>query len=215
MKYRYGTLLAAAFAALWLASDAQAAFVNWSYNWSRVPSDVISADAFGTSRISLTDEPLGRATNSSDIVATNIRIFSDAKRATPNSFLDAAYALTLRITDDASGESGTVNFSGTFSGTASATSADISTTITSATQHELVLGGHRYIVSLDSYSPPGPPGINNAGSLSAAVEVVPKEVDPPPPPPNDVPEPSTMLLSALGLSMFGMASWRKWKAARA
>jgi hypothetical protein len=217
MKLTSATLLTASVAALLLAhADARAAFVQWSYNWSRVPSDVISADAVGTSRISLTDEPLGRATNSSDIVATNIRVFSDAPRATPNNFLAAAYALTLRLTDDASGESGALTFSGVFNGTASASSADIQTSFTSPTTAELVLGGNRYVVSLDAYSPPGPPGINNAGSIGASVEVIPaEEPPPPPPPPNHMPEPSTVLLSCIGLSALGMASWRKWKAGRA
>src|SRR5262249_26177109 len=110
--------------------DARAGFVQWSYNWSRVPADVISAAASGTSKLSLTDEALGHATDSSDIVATNIRTFSNAPRATPNKFQDAAYALTLRLTDDTSGESKTLSFSGVFNGTVSSSSASITTRFT-------------------------------------------------------------------------------------
>src|SRR5262245_40390555 len=190
MKFTSATLWTASAAALLLAcADARAAFVSWTYNWSRVPSDVVSADAFGTSRISLTDEPVGKATDSSNIVATNIRISSNAPRATPNNFLDAAYALTLRLTDDTSGETGTLTFNGVFNGTASASSADIDTKILGSTTGELVLGGNRYVVTIDAYSPPGPPGINNAGSLGASVVVIPAE-DPAPPP--HAPEPSTI-----------------------
>jgi hypothetical protein len=216
MKIRSSIVLTASVAALLLAwGNANAAFVKWSYNWSRVPSDVVSADAVGTSRISLTDEPLGHATNSSDIVATNIRTFSNAPRATPNSFLKSAYALTLRLTDDASGQSGTLTFHGVFNGTLSASSANITTTITDPTTQELTLGGNLYRVKLEAFSPPGPPGISNAGSLSASVEVVPAPEPPPPPPPtNDAPEPSTVVLSCLGLSSLGLAAWRKWKAGR-
>ncbi|HXG08152.1 MAG TPA: PEP-CTERM sorting domain-containing protein [Gemmataceae bacterium] len=217
MKFPSVPLFTASLASLLLAwTDARAAFVHWSYNWSRVPADVVSADAFGTSRISLTDEPLGRATNSSDIVATNIRTSSTAPRATPNNFLDAAYTLTLRLTDDASGETGTLSFSGVFNGTLSSSSADISTTITSPLTQSLTLGGNEYIVTMDAYSPPGPPGINNAGSLSAHVEVRPAQDSGggEPPPPNDTPEPSTVVLSGLGLSLFGAVGWRRWKARR-
>jgi hypothetical protein len=189
-------------------ADARAAFVNWSYNWSRLPADVVSADAFGTSRLSLTDEPLGHATNSSDIVATNIRTFSNAARANPNNFLDAAYALTLRLTDDASGETATLTFGGVFNGTLSATSANISTTFTTPTAQSAVLGGNTYTVTVGDYSPPGPPGISNAGSIGATVEVVP--ADDTGGGPNDVPEPSTLLLSTFGLGALGMASWRRW-----
>lgn len=211
MKRSSAPLFAVSLAFLLFAgASARAGFVNWSYNWSRVPADVISADAFGTSRLSLSDEPLGHGTNNSDIVATNIRTFSNAPRANPNNFLDAAYSLTLRLTDDTSGATGTLSFTGVFSGTLSASSADISTAFTSPTTQSVVLGNNKYIVTIGDYSPPGPPGINNAGSIGASVEVI--AGDPDPGPINDVPEPSTVMLSGLGLSFLGMLSW--WKYAR-
>jgi hypothetical protein len=197
---------------LFVGTDARAGFVNWSYNWSRVPADVISADAFGTSRISLTDESIGRATNSSDIVATNIRTFSDSPVDHPNHFLDAAYSLTLRLTDDASGETGSLTFDGVFNGTLSKGSSNIGTSFTNATTGKLVLGGNEYTVTIGDYSPPGPPGINNAGSIGATVSVATLTTEPPPDPGpvNDTPEPSTVLLSCLGLSFLGVASWWKY-----
>lgn len=208
MKRSSAPLFAVSLALVLVAgANARAGFVSWSYNWSRVPADVISADAFGTSRLSLSDEPLGHASNNSDIVATNIRTFSNAPRANPNNFLDAAYSLTLRLTDTKSGETGTLSFTGVFSGTLSASSADISTTFTSATTQSLLLGNNEYLVTLNSYSPPGPPGINNAGSIGASVEVI--AGNPDPGPITDVPEPSTVMLSGLGLSVLGALSWRK------
>jgi hypothetical protein len=213
MKFPSRTLFGASLVALLMAlSNAQGGFVNWSYNWSRLPEDVVSADANGTSKLSLTDESLGRATDSSDIVATNIRTSSTAPRATPNKFQEAAYTLTLRLTDDTTAESGTLTFRGVFNGTLSSSSADIDTTFLGPISQEVVLGGNKYIVTLDAYSPPGPPGINNAGSIGASVQVI--AAEDPPPPPNDAPEPSTVLLSCLGLSCLGAASWRKWKSGR-
>jgi hypothetical protein len=192
----------------------RAGFVNWSYNWSRVPADVVSADSNGTSRISLTDEPLGHATNSSDIIATNIKTFSTAPRATPNNFLNAAYSLTLRLTDDASGQSGTLTFNGVFNGTLSSSSASITTKFTSPTTGELTLGNSVYTVTLGSYAPPGPPGISNAGSISASVDVRSLVSDPPPPPPppptHDTPEPSAVVLGLMGVLFAGVAGWWKY-----
>src|SRR5262249_9323622 len=116
MRRPYLPILLALAALPIVRASAHADFVKWSYNWSRAPSEVVSADPNGTSTLALTDEPLGHATNDSDIVATNIRTFSNAPRATPIKFMDAAYALTLKLTDDASGESGTLSFNGSFSG---------------------------------------------------------------------------------------------------
>jgi hypothetical protein len=213
MNRSLAPLCAACF--VWLAlagTPVRAGFVNWSYNWSRVPADVVSADAFGTSRISLTDEPSGRATNSSDIIATNLRTFSTAPRANPNNFLDATYSLTLRLTDDTSGETGTLTFTGVFNGTLSSSSADISTRFTSETSGTLVLGGNTYAVMIGDYSPPGPPGINNAGSIGASVEVIPAEepTPTPTPTPNDAPEPSAVVLCLLGVAFGGVAGWWKY-----
>ncbi len=194
-------------ALLFAAASAQTAQVEWTYNWSRQPVDIISSDVSGTSRISLTDEPLGDADGNSDIVATNLRTFSDAPNTNPNVFTDAGYRLTLRLTDDTSGESGTLNFDGTVSGTLSRNRANISNSFVGPTTGELTLGGNVYSVTIGPYSPPGPPGIQNAGSIAATVTVRPVDDDDT----TNTPEPSAMLLSCLGLSVLGMASWRKWR----
>jgi hypothetical protein len=52
------------------------------------------------------------------------------------------------------------------------------------------------------YTPPGPPGSDNSGSISATVTVRPVNIQ-------KSPEPSTMVLSVVGLSFLGLSSWRK------
>ncbi len=201
-------------------SQAQASFVPWSYNWSRAPI-AVQADAPGTGGLSLTDEPLKNADGTSDVVATNIRGFSSASRSAPDHFTSKAYTLSLFLKDNTSGESATFNFKGVFNGTLSATSANITTvfdpTLLSQTH---TLGGHVYSVTLGSFAPPGPPTASNAGSISAHVGVDEVPDQPPPPPPGpptttgQAPEPSTLLLSCLGLSGLGMAGWRRWRGER-
>ena len=62
-----------------------------------------------------------------------------------------------------------------------------------------------FTVSLIAYTPPGPPDQSNAGSISAHVSVTTTQTA-------DLPEPSTMLLSGLGLTFLGGAAWRKRRA---
>src|SRR5262249_10852271 len=129
---------------------------------------------------------------------------------------------TLVLTDTASKQAATMKFNGFFSGTVSATSANIGNTFTAPLSQTATLGGHVYTVNLGNYAPPGPPTASNAGSIRAHVGVAqfsPPSPPPPPPPPTgsggggtpspNAPEPSTLLLSCLGLAGLGLAGWRK------
>src|SRR5262249_38320752 len=108
----------------------------------------------------------------------------------------------LTILDDASGKSGTMTFSGTFSGTLSNKSAIIMNNFTGPQTQSVQLGNHLYTVQIGPVAPPGPPTANIAGSISALANVSAKHV----------PEPSTLVLSGLCLSLFGAGWW--WKRAR-
>jgi hypothetical protein len=194
----------------------RADFVSWSYNFT--PSSLaIPADSPGTGGLTLTNEPTKQADGTSDVVVTNIRAFSSAPRNHPDTFTHANFSFSLVLTDLASHQSATTSFSGFFSGSISQTSSNVQATYTAPLTRTLSLGGHTYTVNLGNYSPPGPPDASNAGSISAHVAV--DEFTPPPPttgggggpPTNDAPEPSTLLLSALGLSSLGLAGWRKWR----
>jgi hypothetical protein len=196
--------------ALLMATQARvrADFVSWSYNWS--PSALaLPADVPGTGGLSLTNEPTKNADGTSDVVVTNIRGFSSASRANPDKFTHAGYTFMLVLTDLSSGQSAHMSFTGFFSGTLSATSSNIANTFTGATTETATLGGHTYMVSLGNYSPPGPPTASNAGSISAHVSVDQFLPPPPIPPSEHAPEPSTLLLSFMGLVGVGAAAWRK------
>ena len=66
----------------------------------------------------------------------------------------------------------------------------------------IILGNNVYDVSNVSYTPPGPPATDNSGSIAATVNVRPLNIQ-------KAPEPSTMVLSVVGLSFLGLSSWRK------
>jgi hypothetical protein len=190
---------------------ARADFVAWSYNWE--PSAlVIKAGGAGTGGLNMTDEPLKHADGTSDVVVTNIRAFSSAGRSTPDVFNHSAVNFTLLLQDELSKQTASLKFTGFFNGTISATSSNVLFTATAPLMQTVKLGGHTYTVNLGSYSPPGPPDASNAGSLSANVAV--DQIvtgggggggN------NNAPEPSTLLLSCLGLAGTALAGWRRWR----
>ena len=176
---------------------ARADLVHWSYSWSRSPSEVM-ADPPGTSSISLTDESLQQVVGNSDIVSTNLRTNSTAPDAKPDHFTAKPYVLSLTLTDEASGASGTLNFSGVFDGTVSAHSANITSTFTGPISQSIQLGEALYTVTLPYYTPPGPPtsATDAVGSISAHVTV------------EMLPEPQSLFLGGFGVMLIGLL-WKR------
>ena len=183
------------------SSTAWAEFVPWKYNWSRSAA-VLPADAPGTGRITLTDETLREASGSSDIVATNIRVYSTAPPQAPDQFTDASYGLTLFLLDETSGASGTMSFAGVFNGTVSSVSSNLRHDFIGETTKSLVLGSNAYQVTIGPYTPPGPPGSSNAGAVSAFAHVSIRNVA-------HAPEPSSLLIACSALPFVGLGVLRR------
>jgi hypothetical protein len=204
--------------------QARAEPIAWDYSWEPA-SLVVAADGGGTGGVSLTVQAPVGATGPSDIVATNLRTFSSAPVTTPDAIAQGDYSLTLTLTDTASGRTGNMTFTGYLAGAFSTTSSNLANTFTGDTTKELRLGDNMYTVAIGPYAPPGPPGAANAGTISAHVEVqrIPPDGgggddDPPdddPPDDRPTPEPSTLVLTCLGMSFLGAASWRKRRARKA
>ncbi len=211
MKRPTATHFAGALTAVLLAGpSARADFIQWKFNWTPTVS-AITSDTSVDSFIQLTNEPEDNAAGSSDVVATNISVFSNAPRGNPDVFgpnSTNAFTLTMKLTDTASGEFANLVFGGRFTGTLSAQSADLDVTWTGQSNYVVELGNSEYTVDIGPYSPPGPPTADNKGSIAAHVEVRPLDVV-------KVPEPSTLVLSGIGMSLVGLASWRKRRHAAA
>src|SRR5262245_39543861 len=189
-------------ALVWLLpASAQAEFIPWKYNWSRSPA-TINADAPGTGFITLTDEKVTTAAGDTDVVATNLKIFSTAPPGTPDVFTAKAYALTVSILDQESGMTGTLTFTGELSGTASSSSAKIANKFTGMMTQSMLLGVNRYDVTIGPYSPPGPPEGGNSGSIAAMAHVEVTDI-------TKSPEPSTLVLAAIGAPL--AVWWRRRK----
>jgi hypothetical protein len=193
-------------------TQARAGNIDWTYNWDRSPAAVLA----GTGGVSFTNEPTKAATNSSDIVATNLKVFSTASPTSPDQIgTGGGYTLTLTLTDTASGQSHIFMWKGQLTGSFSQSSANVANTLhpdasAPPLTQTFVLGNNTYTVTIGPYSPPGPPSASNSGSIAAHVDITPGGVIT-----GKMPEPSTMLLSFVGLSVFGGAAWRRRRAALA
>jgi hypothetical protein len=192
----------------------EAGLIPWSYQWLAKPI-VIDADPLGPHHtpaggiqltpgaITITGGNPGVALGSSNIVAVNLTAFTFSPNpdGKPFSFTNSPYHLGVTLTDVDSKRSGTLNFAGIFSGSLTDWTVNLHTRFTSATQQCLILGHHRYMVSLTSYTPPDPPAEGGAGNISAFVSVQPLSA----------PEPSTLFLAGTGLTAV-VFSWLRRRA---
>lgn len=185
--------------------------VQWSYNFTPSQS-FVSADAPGSGTVSFTNEPTKNATNSSDVVVTNLRDSSTATASSPDTLnTNGGWKIGFQLTDasstGANATSPMMYFTGKLSGTFSSSNSNITDTFTGQTSYTWTApSGNQYTVALTGYTPPGPPTASNAGSISAHVTVGPHISGGGG---TGTPEPSSLVLSCLGLGFAGLASWRK------
>jgi len=208
-----------AVALLFLASQAARAEPGWSYTWTTT-TPLVGSGGSGVSILPAS----GSGSGNSDIVAANLAVISSAPAATPDP-VNGGWNLTLHLTDNASGNSGNLLFSGQFSGTVSASSSSVDNAFNQPTLQTLSLGTHLYTATIGLYTPPGLTGTTLKGAIGAnlALSDVPGSVpppvpptgpppSPPPPPPSPPPvvkspEPSGLVLALMGVSSLGLGWW--------
>src|SRR5262249_59733815 len=120
----------------------------YPYPWTPT-APLVGSNGAGVSLTPLS----GSGTAPSDIVAANLSVLSSAPAATPDP-VNGSWNLTLHLTDNVSGNSGTLDFTGKFSGTVSATASSVDNTFNAPTLQSLHLGTHAYSVTIGLYSPP-------------------------------------------------------------
>jgi hypothetical protein len=188
-------------------TSARADLISWGYKWEPSSTKVF-ANHGGSGYLSVTDEPANTAAGSSNTVVTNIHAVSTSPSNKPDIFSHAPISFALKLTDMPSKATATVTFSGFFSGTITGNNSNIQLKITARKTKTVTLGGNTYSVAIGDYTPPGPTGASNAGSLNAFVTVTAGNggggV-------SGVPEPSAALLAGLALPCLG---WFQWRARR-
>lgn len=199
----------------------RADYLNWTYAATfQVPGITVNTPSSGGT-VALTDygtpQPGG----------ANIPVQAyetSTNSATPINFSNATYDLALKITDSATHDSGTLHFTGSLTGTLTATTSTVVDSFTPVTSNSLTLDGHTYTVKIPTVTLAAPtsPQANVLASVSVANAGggVPSSPPPPPPPPpssppppsNSTPEPTSLLLCSLGISILGLGRW--WKCRR-
>jgi hypothetical protein len=180
--------------------------VQWSYNFNP-GAPAVFGDGNPSAGVTFTNEPTKSAVGDSDIVASNLRVFSSALASAPDMLSsNGAYSLTLQLTTSTNGPLATTNvtFTGKLTGPFSSENTSVANMFGPNSTQTVLLNGYFFKVSLIAYTPPGPPDQVNAGSIAAHVSIT-ENVDPAE---GQTPEPGTMLLSGLGLTFLGGFAWR-------
>jgi hypothetical protein len=165
------------------ASHVRADFMNWSYTTNAIPPVLTS----GTGSVQLTGITTGKAAASIPILG-----IQDSSVATPGKpdHFDSAFKVALKITDNSTSASGTLNLSGTVSGNLTATSSSAVASFSGPSS--LTLGGHVYTVSTPSLNlaasgTPQQTLMANISVTNAPTGGPPTTPTPPPPPPSPHP----------------------------
>jgi hypothetical protein len=194
--------LAAACTVFWLAaSTVRADAIAWSSKWLSDPHVVWDDDHDASVRLSHTSapHPLGSFAR---LVASRVRSFSGAGFHHPDHFTDQPFSLTIVIHDPQNGKSGSLTFNGSLNGTLWHHGADLTVTMSSPLTQTLHLNHQLYQVTLippDQIHGPG----HLAGTFFASIKI------------SHNPEPSTLVLAALGTPALGLTFWRRRKGRQA
>jgi hypothetical protein len=220
MKRYPSLLLTAALLLAAVAAPARASNVSWTYNWTVAPS-TIGSDTPGQGFIQVLDASASPNVrhDTSDTVVANLFTHIDPSvpddtKVTFNNSGPVKMSLLLQDNDATAkakpNNSIIMDFTGHFSGYFTPKGANIRFTFDETSKPPVLLGLNTYTVNFDlasgAYAPPDPPGSSHAGTITAHVDVLAGEEGPPT---NETPEPTTLALAGLGLSLGGLASWRR------
>ncbi len=205
--------------ALLLAAGAGAQAANvppgqviWQYNFSPVmpsPSAPVlyaSDSVSNNSGITFTNDVTRTAVGpSTSVVATNLKAF--APEDGTFHFTNGAWKLSMVLsTSDATGtHTKTLFFEGKITGDYSRGHSNLKNEFVGQTSQTVALGNYDFTVSVLPVILPGPANQGIQGSIATSVAI--KAAGGPDP--STTPEPSTMLLSGLGLTFLGASAWRR------
>ena len=215
------SVLAALAALLLTGTSSRAANTPWSFNWTVTggPDLTVKNKNFyhlasntkGT-YLRLSHEPHGKsagnASGTSKLTMTRIKVFSHAPPHTlkPPSFNSSnPVTFTLTLTDKMSGANHHFQYMVQFGGHADARGAQLTATFLGTTTYtDVQIGNNLYTISSPVFLKSGPPDSSKRYGIFVTVSVTPDSSRL-----QGAPEPSTMVLSCVGLSFVCLAGWGK------
>lgn len=207
MKRLKSFLFAAALAAVLTGGATARADINWHADWT--PSNnFIPAGLSSTINFSNLANAGFTTTSSLPVISTpasNLSISTTVVGA--DTFSNQGYALSLKLTDDASGSFHIFNFSGKLSGVITMAGASVSNVFDAPTTLSSLIGNNNYTVTLNGFVAPGSGhNINTVGGIGADITAVAGDDNGQP---HGTPEPSTLALGGLGMVFTGLMAWRR------
>lgn len=193
-----------------VAGTGSAGPVPWSF---RAPANEAYFPTGATGGVTFPN--LGFQAGGADITAARVATWSIAAADSPDRVSGLAYQFALEVRDDLSGNTAKLTFHGLLSGSYWRTGSDLTNAFTGATLQEVELGGNRFAVALTGFDAPTGYGDEFAGRITAGVRVGDAVKDGGGVlGPNATPEPTTLLLAAVGLPLVGLVTRRRCRPRR-
>jgi hypothetical protein len=198
------------------ASHVHAGFYPWSY---RNPTNEIATTKGLSGGFTFSNESFSSTEGNALIQATKIYSWSTADEASPDRISALPYHFGLEIRDDLTSHTALLSFEGNLSGRFWGTGSALTNNFTGDTTQTAQISGREYTVSLTDFTAPTGTGLDRGGSINASVtirslsEQSPVEAPPVEAPVDTVqtPEPTSLLLAAVGLPAIWLARKRRVK----
>jgi hypothetical protein len=189
--------------ALFGESRARAEMVNYSYHWSVTPSPPVFTS--GGSIVQMAIQPDGSTSSPNGGTGTITAAKISTSNSGTNDSFHVGYQVKLTLTDTLSNTPGDFTYNGTVAGSLIGNNSSLVSTFSSPVTVTKTLGNFVYAVTITpTLSILGP---GSQVSLNAVVKIGPNGV-------THTPEPSSLVLGAMALSLGGLLARRRRARAR-
>jgi hypothetical protein len=134
-------------------SPAGADQINFSYQWSVLPSPIVPGLPGSTGSVALTPALSGSSSYTTGAATPSVipgaTVTTTSSASNPPDQFAANFKMDLHLTDTLSGKSGDLLFSGSINGTLTSTTSQLTSKFNNPLTEQLTLGTHVYNVTID------------------------------------------------------------------